>query len=112
MAPETAPACDVQDLYQKERIPKIVVAAEGAVLAFARSGRLLRRSTDGGKTWPVKRMVWKGPSAYPSLSAGKDGTVYLLFERGRKKLYESIAVARFTLDWLADGPGWRKRLGG
>ncbi len=57
-------------------------------------------------------MVWKGPSAYPSLSAGKDGTVYLLFERGRKKLYESIAVARFTLDWLADGPGWRKRLGG
>ena len=67
-------------------------------------------SFDGAKTWPIKRLVWKGPSAYSSLSAAKDGTVYLLFERGQKKLYESIAVARFTLDWLADGRDWRKLL--
>ena len=49
---------------------------------------------------PVKRLVYEGPSAYSSLTAGKDGTVYLLFERGEKKLYESIAVARFSFDWL------------
>ena len=67
-------------------------------------------SFDRAKTWPVKRLVWKGPSAYSSLAAGKDGSIYLLFERGRKKLYESIAVARFTLDWLADGADWRRRL--
>ena len=57
-------------------------------------------SFDGAKTWPVKRLVWKGPSAYSSLAAGQDGTVYLLFERGRKKLYETIAVARVNLGWL------------
>jgi sialidase-1 len=64
-------------------------------------------SFDGAKTWPVKRTVYEGPSAYSSLAAGKDGAVYLLFERGEKKLYENIAVARFNLEWLADGQSWR-----
>jgi len=67
-------------------------------------------SFDRGKTWPMKRLVYKGPSAYSSLAAGPDGNVYLLFERGKKKLYESIAVARFNLDWLAGGRDWRKQL--
>ena len=67
-------------------------------------------SFDGAKTWPVKRLVYEGPSAYSSLAAGPDGTIYLLFERGKKKLYESIAVARFDLEWLTKGKGWRKLL--
>ena len=69
-------------------------------------------SFDRGRTWPMKRLVHEGPSAYSSLAAGRDGTVYLLFERGNRKLYESIAVARLNLDWLAGGPGWRKHLKG
>ncbi|NQT88924.1 exo-alpha-sialidase, partial [bacterium] len=60
-------------------------------------------SFDGAKTWPVKKLVYAGHSAYSSLAAGKDGTIYLLFERGKKKLYESIAVARFNLAWLTGG---------
>jgi sialidase-1 len=60
-------------------------------------------SFDRTKTWPVKRLIYKGPSAYSSLAAGRDGTIYLLFERGEKKLYESIAVARFNLAWLKGG---------
>jgi len=67
-------------------------------------------SFDRGKTWPVKRLVYKGRSAYSSLAADKKGNVYLLFERGKKRLHESIAVARFNLDWLAGGRDWRKQL--
>jgi sialidase-1 len=67
-------------------------------------------SFDGARTWPVKRLVYEGPSAYSSLAADKDGNVFLLFERGRKKLYESIAVARFNLQWLAGGRDWREFL--
>jgi len=67
-------------------------------------------SFDRGRTWPMKRLVYKGPSAYSSLAAAPDGSIYLLFERGEKKLYESIAVVRFTLDWLANGRDWRKLL--
>jgi len=65
-------------------------------------------SFDRGKTWPMKRLVYKGPSAYSSLAAGPDGKIYLLFERGVKRLYERISVVRFDLDWLANGRDWRK----
>jgi len=64
-------------------------------------------SFDGAKTWPVKRLVYPGPSAYSSLAADKRGTVYLLFERGEKKLYETIALARFNMSWLTGRRDWR-----
>ncbi|NQT16251.1 MAG: exo-alpha-sialidase [Planctomycetes bacterium] len=60
-------------------------------------------SFDRGETWPVHRLVYESHSAYSSLAAGPDGTAYLLFERGKKKLYDSIAVARFNLAWLMEG---------
>ena len=60
-------------------------------------------SFDQGKSWPVKRMVNEGMSAYSSLAAGPDGMIYLLFERGEKKLYDRMAVARLNLAWLTEG---------
>ncbi|MCP4452927.1 MAG: exo-alpha-sialidase [Planctomycetes bacterium] len=59
-------------------------------------------SLDGGKTWPVKRLVHAGPSAYSSLSAGRPGTpsegwIYLHFESNGCK------SARFNLSWLLAG---------
>jgi len=68
-----------------------------------RTGMTVWASFDRGRTWPVKRLIYAGPSAYSSLAADKRGTVYLLFEKGVEKLYESVAVAKFTLDWLAEG---------
>ena len=67
-------------------------------------------SFDRGESWPVKRLVYEGHSAYSSLSADKNGAVYLLFERGEKKLYESLALARFNLEWLVQGRDWRELL--
>ena len=60
--PKTAPVFDMQDLYQSMRIPKIVVAGDGSVLAFAKSCRLLRRSEDGGKTWSEAAEVGRDAS--------------------------------------------------
>ncbi len=62
-------------------------------------------SFDGGKTWPVKRLVFDGPSAYSSLNAGRPGTasegwIYLHFEGGSKG---GSTVARFNLAWLLAG---------
>jgi sialidase-1 len=62
-------------------------------------------SLDGGKTWPVKRLVFEGPSAYSSLTAGRPGTpsegwIYLHFEGGPKG---GSHVARFNLTWLLEG---------
>ena len=61
-------------------------------------------SVDGGATWPVKRLVDAGPSAYSSLEAGRPGTpsegwIYLQYEvrngGGR--------IARFNLSGLLEG---------
>ena len=59
-------------------------------------------SFDGGKTWPLKRLVQEGGFAYSSLSAGRpktksEGWIYLNFESGGSK------VARFNLSWLLKG---------
>lgn len=57
-------------------------------------------STDGALSWPVKRLVYEGISVYSSLSADSEGNVYLLFESGEEKLYETIRFVRFDLAWL------------
>lgn len=64
-------------------------------------------SFDGGVSWPLKRLVYEGYSAYSSLAADKDGNIFLLFEWGKDKNYESVYVVKFNLDWLADGKNWR-----
>lgn len=60
-------------------------------------------SFDGGKTWPVKRLVEPGRSAYSSLNAGRpdtpsEGQIYLHYEAG-----SGSKIARFNLTWLLDG---------
>lgn len=59
-------------------------------------------SFDKGKSWPVKRRIFDGGSAYSSLAAGKDGNIYLLFEHGKdeKNPYDAMAVVHFNLAWL------------
>jgi sialidase-1 len=59
-------------------------------------------SFDGGKTWPVKRLLDAGNFAYSSMAAGRPGSktegwIYCHYEsRGSK-------VARFNLSWLVQG---------
>ena len=61
-------------------------------------------SFDGGGTWPIKRLVYEGPSAYSSLGAGRPGTssegwIYLQFEERQG----GGRMARFNLSWLLNG---------
>jgi hypothetical protein len=65
-------------------------------------------SFDGGITWPIKRLIFKGPFAYSSLAAGRpetasEGYVYILFEGGGEHHYEGGYIARFNLAWLLKG---------
>ena len=60
---------------------------------------------DGGGTWPIKRLVFDGPSGYSSMTAGRPGTpsegwVFLNFEGGPGG---GSQVARFNLAWLLEG---------
>lgn len=70
-------------------------------------------SFDGGKTWPVKRLVDEGGSAYSSLAAGRRGTpsegiIYLLKEGIGDDPHNGIKVARFNLTWITQGRDWQE----
>ena len=46
----------------------------GASIATGREKATVWASFDGGRTWPVKRLVYDGPSAYSNLGVGRNGT--------------------------------------
>ena len=62
-------------------------------------------SFDGGKTWPVKRLVDAGRSGYSSLAVGRGnspsaGWIYLFYEHDP---FKGAHMARFNLAWLLGG---------
>ena len=62
-------------------------------------------SFDGGRTWPLKRLLFEGAFAYSSLEAGRPGTpssglAFVHFEGGPKG---GSTVARFNLAWVLGG---------
>ena len=73
-------------------------------------------SFDGGKTWPVNKLVEKGKFAYSSMTAGRagspsEGLIYLFFEgEGEDPKGYSGKMAIFNLAWLTDGKDWEEFL--
>ena len=71
--------------------------------AKARKEMTVRLSYDECKSWPVSKVLHAGPAAYSCLGRLSDGTILCLYERGSKQAYETITLARFSLEWLTDG---------
>jgi sialidase-1 len=55
-------------------------------------------SEDEGQTWPVKRLIDPGPSAYGDLTVLDNGRIGLLYERGNAG---GIDLVTFPPDWLS-----------
>jgi sialidase-1 len=78
-----------------------------------RSNITVWASFDGGKTWPVKRLVYDGPSGYSMLAAGRkntksDGWIYIMFEgypNNEVREWPDLDqyFARFNLNWIIGG---------
>jgi sialidase-1 len=65
-------------------------------------------SFDGGVTWPVKRLIFEGPSAYSTLGVGRAGTasqgkIYLVYDGGPEGRNTAAQIVVFNLSWLLDG---------
>ncbi len=61
-----------------------------------RMGLRVRRSRDGGETWPDAATVARGPSAYSDLVALPDSRIGVLFERGRRISFRVLRARDFT----------------
>jgi len=88
----------------------------GGSIATGRERITVWASFDGGRSWPVKRLVYEGPSAYSNLGVGRgqtpsQGRIYLLFEGGPKDPHGAVQVAAFNLSWLLAGRDVREYLG-
>lgn len=83
-------------------------AKVGASIATGRERMTVWASFDGGKTWPLKRLVHDGPAAYSCLGVGRSGTasqgrIFLIFEGGATDPHGGVQVVSFNLSWLLAG---------
>lgn len=72
--------------------------ASGKELPDSRGKRenlTIQLSRDDGSTWPVRKTLEAGPSAYSDMAELSDGSLLCLYERN-----DSIDCARFTLEWI------------
>ncbi len=63
----------------------------------------LRLSYDDGRSWPVARELYAGPSCYSQVAVLSDRSILVLFEAGKYDYRETITLARVSLGWLAEG---------
>jgi hypothetical protein len=59
-------------------------------------------STDEGVTWPIRKTIFSGASAYSSITVLPDGTLGIYYECGENSIYQMYFV-RFSLKWLSNG---------
>jgi sialidase-1 len=105
----------IQGQYASMRIPALVMTKKGTLLAFC-EGRissasdwsdmdlLMRRSTDGGKTWEPHVVIAPreggNPTSNPTPIVDNEGNIHLLFQR-------DYAIAYYTKS-TDDGKTWSK----
>jgi len=63
----------------------------------ARRNMTVRASFDDGETWPVSRVLHRGPGAYSDLAVLANGQIACLYEAGSASPYEAIVFASFPL---------------
>lgn len=88
----------VNDGYEKNRILHSVPDH-----ASDRSNVTVFISYDEGKTWPVKKSICPGGSAYSSLCKLPDGTIGAYVEENDGTADYSMYFVNFSLEWLSNG---------
>ncbi|UFH45695.1 exo-alpha-sialidase [Flavobacterium galactosidilyticum] len=84
------------DGYDKNRL------LHSVPFAANRSNVSVLMSTDEGTSWPTKKTIFSGASAYSSLTVLPDGTLGMYYENGESSTYQMYFV-RFSLNWLTNG---------
>ncbi|MBX9789659.1 MAG: exo-alpha-sialidase [Pirellulales bacterium] len=73
---------------------KVVLYFANPATRDKRQNMTVRASYDGGRTWPVVRVVDPGSAAYSSLAVLADGSVGLVYERDDYRAISFVALPR------------------
>jgi sialidase-1 len=61
-------------------------------------------SFDDGKTWPIRKVIFKGASGYSVSVMGPEGNFFVLYEKGKGHYRDTgVSIVKFNLEWLLDG---------
>ncbi|HIA47335.1 MAG TPA: exo-alpha-sialidase [Candidatus Hydrogenedentes bacterium] len=65
----------------------------------------VRVSNDEGQTWPHRRSVESGFSAYSDINVTPTGAILCFYGRSEKANFagDRLTIARFSIDWLLEG---------
>lgn len=77
-----------------------IILFSNAKMREGRSNMTIRISYDEGKTWTEGKTIYRGPSAYSSMSILANGDIGLFFE---KENYQENVFVRLTLASLIEG---------
>jgi len=104
--PEPGSGCQASILRfmaKKEGSDKNRILFANPASSDKRENMTVRMSYDEGVSWPVSRILYKGPAAYSSMTILPDRTIGILYEKGEKSSNEKISFARFDIAWLTRG---------
>ena len=79
-----------------------VLFANPATNVNERVNMAVRLSRDNCRTWPVSRVLHACPAAYSDITVAPDGTILCLYEGGDENPYQTLRLARFSMEWLRE----------
>jgi sialidase-1 len=91
------PACQGSLIQYSFKKNKKWMAFSNPASKTSRVNMTVRFSKDGGKTWPLSKLLYEGPSAYSNLTQLKNGEIGCLFEAGYMSAYEGIVFRKVTI---------------
>jgi sialidase-1 len=97
------PVCEGNLIQYKHPGKKQGLLFSNPASKTSRSQMTVRISYDNGQTWPLKKILYAGPSAYSCLTVLSNGNIGCFYEAGYAKpyegiVYEEISVQDFTKD--------------
>lgn len=92
-------ACDIGMIRYSFK-PDILLVSQPADQG-KRNNLTIRMSKDGGKTWPVSKLLEAGGATYSDLAVMPDKTIVCLYGHGgTAHMPQQVSLARFDMEWL------------
>lgn len=92
------PLCEGNLLQYRFAGKKEALLFSNPASSKAREQLTVRISYDNGKTWPARKLLYAGPSAYSCMTVLPNGNIGCFYEAGLQKPYEGIVYEEISIN--------------